>query len=161
MAGSASRGTSECEVGSTFIPVRFTSQSGERKLYIITDTTPNLRSKHRERECRLVRVNYGTCRTVFGNETLCGMMTQCDYVQGCRQGCRMRWCVVGHVGPDDTFLPLTFPSRRFITFVGMSRHVGFKQNLTKHRSQIVYLYKVYIFRTFKQYRPHCLYSKLI
>lgn len=110
----------------------FTSHTGKRKLYIITDTTPKLRFKHRERGCWLIQMNYGTCRTVFRNEALCALMTQCDYVQGCRQGCRMRWLVVGHVGPDVTFLPSTFPSRRFITFVGMSIRAGFPQNLKRH-----------------------------
>lgn len=86
----------------------FTSHIGKRKLYIITDTTPKLRFKHRQHECWLSHMNCGTCRIVCRNEALCGMMTQCEYVQGCRQGCRMRWFVVGHMGPDDTFLPIYF-----------------------------------------------------
>lgn len=102
----------------------FTSHSGKRKLYMITDTTPKLRFKHRERGCWLIQMNYGTCRTVFRNEALCALMTQCDYVQGCRQGCRLRWLVVGHMGPHVTFFAIDFSFTSFHNVCGNEQTCG-------------------------------------
>lgn len=92
LAGCAPRGKSECAEGCTFIAVciNMTSQTRKRKLYFTPrHVTPEQRFKQGQRKCRLMRVNYGTCRTLFwGKGGLCGMMTQREYVQGCRQGCQ-------------------------------------------------------------------------